>query len=141
MARERIDRMARMLVDGRVPEDFFDTEMPKARADLAALEARLASAPAHQVVELHPATLASYADVLDGLSDAIRSMKPGDAPEVIAALRALIDRVTVIDGPDGTVNCEVVGPLSPLVGPLGGDVVAEDCFPLIPPMEWGRFSA
>ena len=44
-ARARIDRMARLLIDGRVPEDAFDAEMPKARADLAALEARLAAAP------------------------------------------------------------------------------------------------
>lgn len=87
------------------------------------------------------AALASYADVLDSLSETIRAMKPGDAPEVIAALRALIDRVTVIDAPDGSVNCEVVGPSPPSSGAWGGAVVAEERLAQFPPIEWGRFSA
>lgn len=146
-AEAKISRMARMLVDGRVPEDFFDAEMPKARAELAALQARLEAAPSPQVVAPHPAALAAYSDVLARLAPILSSLDPARDRELVDAFRAMIDRVVIHDTPEGGVEAEVIGHLGPLVGGrvvppaplLGTGGVAEVRFPPFPPMTWGRF--
>lgn len=142
-ARGKIERMARMLVEGRVPEDFFDVEMPKARAALAALEARLAAAPSPHVVSLHPTAVASYRRALAGLGPILRHLDPDRDRELIEAFRALIDRVVIHDRDDGGVEAEVIGRLGPLVGgpSLGTSVVAEVRFAHLSPIVWGRFAA
>jgi hypothetical protein len=141
--RGKINRMARMLVDGRVPEDFFDAEMPAAREELASLEARLAAAPAEKVVTLHPAALKTFRRAMAGLSGLLRHLDPQRDRELVESFRALIDRVVIHDAEDGGVEVEVIGRLGPLVAPgmLGGPMVAEVCFPLLPQFFWGRFAA
>lgn len=148
-ARTKIDRMARMLVDGRVPEDFFDAEMPKALAELAGLEARLAAAPSPQVVTLHPAAVASFRRAMSDLAPILRSLDPDRDRELMNAFRALIDRVVIHDREGGAVEAEVIGRLGPLVAgrlvppaPFSGTGgVAEVCFPGLPQFVWGRFAA
>lgn len=125
-----IDGMARMLVDGRVPEDFFDAEMPKARADLAAIEAQIAAAPSPQVIALHPAALSAYRRALADLAPILRSLDPERDRELVEAFRALVDRVVVRDREDGGVDAEVIGWLGPLLaadfrGAGAGRAVAE----------------
>ncbi len=123
--RARINRMARMLVDGRVPEDFFDAEMPAARAELADLEARLAAAPPPNVIALHPAAVASYRQALAELGPILRSLDPARDADLIDAFRGLIDRVVIRDRADGGVDAEVFGWMGPLL--RGGEaVVAEE---------------
>ncbi len=137
--RAKITRMSRMLVEGRVAEDFFDTEMPQVRAELAALEARLAASPATPVVTLHPASVASYADALADLG---RVLTTGhEDRDLIEAFRLLIDRVTIVNGPEKTVICEVVGPLGPLLDRHCHLLVAEVRFPKVATFLWGRFAA
>jgi hypothetical protein len=146
-ARGKIERMARMLVEGRVPEDFFDREMPVARAELETLEARIAAAPSPQVITLHPAALASFRRAMNGLSSILRSLDPVRDAELVDAFRALIDRVVIHDAENGGVEIEVIGRLGPLIAPgmFGGvkavSVVAEVRFPAPPPILWGRFAA
>lgn len=142
-ARAKIDRMARMLVEGRVPEDFFDAEMPKARAELADLEARLAAAPAPQVVTLHPAAVAAFHQAMADLAPILRGLDPERDRELIEATRALIDRVVIHDRDGGAVEAEVIGRIGPLCAPgmLGGPMVAEVRFPAFPQFIWGSFAA
>jgi site-specific DNA recombinase len=142
-ARAKIGRMARMLVDGRVPEDFFDAKMPAAREELASLEARLAAAPAEKVVTLHPAAVKTFRRAMAGLSDLLLDIDPQRDRELMDTFRALIDRVVIHDAEGGGVEVEVIGRLGPLVAPgiMGGPMVAEVRFPTLPPMTWGRFCA
>lgn len=147
-ARGKIDRMARMLIDGRVPEDFFDAEMPKARAELAGLEARLADAPSPQVVTLHPAAVASFQRAMADLAPILRSLDPDRDRELVDAFRALIDRVVIHDRDGGGVEAEVIGRLGPLVAGqlvppspfsgLGG--VAEGRYIHLSPMVFARIA-
>lgn len=145
-ARGKIERMSRMLVDARVPEDFFDAEMPKVRAELAALEARLAAAPASHVVTLHPAAVASFRRAMSDLAPILRSLDPDRDRELVNAFRALIDRVVIHDRDGGAVEAEVIGPLvaGRLVPPApfsGTGGVAEEGFNAIPQFIWGNFAA
>lgn len=44
-AKTKVDRLQMNLIGGRIDNDFFDAQIGPARADLAAREAALASAP------------------------------------------------------------------------------------------------
>lgn len=143
-ARGKIDRMARMLVDGRVPEDFFDKEMPDARAHLAALEARLAAQPDEKVVVLHPTMLAFYRKAFADLGQELASLDAREDAEIISAFRDLIDKVVIHDREDGSVECEVIGRLGPLLkaddgGSKTQNLVAEVRYTASPPVTWGVF--
>lgn len=161
--RAKIKRMAMMVVEGRVADNFFDKEIAEGRSELAALEARLAAAPKAQVVVLHPAAVAAYRDGLARLGEILTDPENPPGPDLVAAFRELIDRVVIHDRQDASVECEVIGCFGPLVGSgptwggrmvagdrppnsppkdgLGGAMVAGDRSPSIPPMMWGRFVA
>lgn len=140
--RAKIDRMARMLVDGKVPEDFFDREMPQARAELARAEARLAEAPDPTVIVLHPAAVAQFRADMADLAAALDDLDPDRDRELIEACRSLITAVTVHDAPGGGIEVETTGILWPLVRAEGGrraeNLVAEDRAPALSPLIWGR---
>lgn len=142
-ARARLDRLSRHLIDGRVDEAFFDREAPPIRAEIANIEARLAEAPAPDVLVLHPVVVAEYANALRQLGTIAGRITPQDQPELVQMFRALVARVVLIDTPDGGYDVEVFGPLTPLlrrqrVHPWGR-VVAEDRLIRSPKIVWGRW--
>lgn len=86
--------------------------------------------------------LAAYRDDLSRLGAILTDIENPPDAELAAALRALIDKVIIHDRQDGSVDCEVVGCLGPLVRPeLGGGradfLVAGGRYPSSPPAEAG----
>lgn len=145
-ARGALDTLQRNLIHGRIDEDFFDREAPALRRALADAQAQLDAAPPAQVVTLHPAMLARLESLLAVLSQHLPTLDPTEDHALIAAFRALIDRVVIHDAPDGSVQAEVIGHISGLVGKDAGDtwgvsLVARGRLLPTPPMIWGRFAA
>lgn len=87
-----------------------------------ALEAQLAAAPAN-VIALHPATIAAYERKLARLQQAIEADIRDGEPDHAAAIRDLVERVTVQRAGD-QIRIEITGRLNALLGPKAfpGDV-------------------
>ena len=120
-AQGAIDRLSRALISERIDEAFFDREIGPLRAALAAAKAKMETAPAPELVALHPAALRVMDGILSILADNLATLDPVDDAEMFLAFRALIERVVIKARPDGDVDCEIHGALAPLLAPDGGE--------------------
>jgi site-specific DNA recombinase len=105
------------------------------RAEREAIEQELAAVDSEPVVlTLHPAALARYEEMLGRLQQAIAAGMATGNPEYSAAIRDLIESVTLRPGgAPGRVEVEIAGRLTALIGPeafpngrrgVGGTLVA-----------------
>ena len=119
VAREA-DRVTDMLIRGVGSESKLDARAKELAVEEAQLHAEIAAVPEAPIaVALHPAAVAYYEEALGRLEEALNAgAQTGDA-EPSAALRDLVDRVTVTRDPKvvGGVDVEISGRLNGLLGP------------------------
>lgn len=140
-ARAKLDRLSRFLIEGRIEVDFFDREAPAAREELRRAEADQAVAAAMQTARVDIDAARAFAAVMADLGQILTALDPEADAALIAAFRALIDRVVVRDAPGGGMTLEVTGVLGPLLS-LGGEAANGSPFATpSPAFLWGRFAA
>jgi len=124
----KIGRAVAAVIDGRITREESEAHLPALRADLAARLVGIAKPPA--VITLLPAAVDSYLRDLARLEDVVnRDLEEGD-DAAAKAIRALVDSVTIMPTPAGTVPGIIVrGRLNSLLGldpfqdgsPVGGE--------------------
>ena len=119
-ARAKVDRLQMALIEGRIDGAFFDAQIAPARAELAAREGALQHVRPANVVVLHPAALADMAAMLAVVAEHLPDVDPRKNPEIVSAVRSLIQKVVIHDAADGGVECEIVGTIAPLLGGKSG---------------------
>jgi DNA invertase Pin-like site-specific DNA recombinase len=136
-ARQAYDRAHRLYIDG-VTDGLAAKMQIRALLDAArAAEAELEACDAPDtVVELHPAAAERYAAALEEL---VTSLSGGFSAEATRILRELITEVRLTPQGDGTVDVEVKGSISALLGDVPPEcrfsVVAEDRYSKEPTLQ------
>jgi site-specific DNA recombinase len=118
-AQAELDRAVRALIKGLLSEEEAAPEIAKARAERDRLKAELAAAPeAAKTVTLHPAALQRYERQLERLQETLHAGIAAGDTEAAAAIRDLVETVTVRPDPDrrGGVQVEIAGRLNALLG-------------------------
>lgn len=140
-ARAKLDRLSRFLIEDRIAVDFFDREAPAARAELAKAEADLAAAGAMQAGRVDIDAARAFAAVMADLGGLLTALDPEADAALIAAFRALIDRVVIRDAPGSGMTIEVTGVLGPLLSFGEGAANGSPFATPSPVFLWGRFAA
>jgi site-specific DNA recombinase len=119
VAQRELERAAKALIKGTLPEDVAEKEITALRVERDRLKAELKAAPtAQNVVALHPATLERYEYQISRLHETLeRGCAAGDV-EAAKAIRDLVETVTVKRDParPGGVQVEIIGRLDALLG-------------------------
>jgi site-specific DNA recombinase len=132
-----LERARSALIKGLITEDEAELELPRLRAERAAIAADLASVGSEtNVVALHPGVIERYIADVEALEATLARHAASDAESsrrLTATLRSLIVRVTVTPfGKGEGFEVEVTGRLSELVGeklfPSGGSLVPQEGF-------------
>jgi site-specific DNA recombinase len=112
-----IERTVAALIKGTITEAEAEKHLPELRQERARLAAQAAQAgnPA-QVVSLHPAAVTAYLRDLERLDEAVNAGIAEGNPEINEAVRNLVETVTVLPAPAGTLpDIQVTGHLASLV--------------------------
>jgi site-specific DNA recombinase len=113
-----LERAVKALIKGTLPEDVAEKEIAALRIERDQLKIELEALPTVQnVVALHPAMLERYEAQLARLHDALGAGCAGGDVEAAAAIRDLVETVTVKRDPQrrGGVQVEIVGRLNALL--------------------------
>jgi site-specific DNA recombinase len=118
VAQRELERAAKALIKGTLPEDVSEKEIAGLRLECDGIRGKLETLPAKQnVVALHPATLERYETQLARLHEALEAGCAAGDIEAAAAIRDLVETVTVKRDPArrGGVEVEIVGRLNALL--------------------------
>ena len=113
-----LERAFKAFTRGIVPEDVAEKQMAALQAERETLESKLEATPAApSVVVLHPAALSRYEGQLSRLQEALAAGSAAGDIEAAAAIRDIVDTVTVRPDPEhrGSVLIEIVGRLNVLL--------------------------
>ncbi len=126
-----LDRLIKLYSVGTLELDQVEGRMKELQAEKKALTAEAATARAQvPVVEIHPAAISRFYDVLEDIRAKLEAGEPIKDAGLLAAIRGAISHVVVRDIPSGGYEAEVVTYVSALTGEaipnLGGKVVAEE---------------
>jgi site-specific DNA recombinase len=119
VAQRELERAAKALIKGTLPEDVAEKEIAALRLERDQIRSELEALPTKQnVVALHPATLERYETQLARLHEALEAGCIAGDIEAAAAIRDLVETVTVKRDPvrPGGVQVEIVGRLNALLG-------------------------
>jgi site-specific DNA recombinase len=123
VAQRELERAAKALIKGTLPEDVADKEIAALRIERDQIKLELEAEPmAQNIIALHPATLQHYEAQLARLHEALEAGCAAGDVEAAAAIRDLVETVTVKRAParPGGVQVEIVGRLSALLGEASG---------------------
>jgi site-specific DNA recombinase len=123
VAQRELERAAKALIKGTLPEDVAEKEIMALRLECDRLKIELEAVPtAHNVVSLHPATLERYEAQVARLHEALEAGCAAGDVEAAEAIRDLTETVTVKRDPTrpGGVQVEIVGRLNALLGEGAG---------------------
>jgi site-specific DNA recombinase len=123
VAQRELERAAKALIKGTLPEDVAEKEITALRLERDRLKTDLEAVPtAQNVVALHPATLERYEYQITRLHEALEIGCAAGDVEAAEAIRDLVETVTVERDParPGGVQVEIVGRLDALLGQGAG---------------------
>lgn len=140
------DRITDWLIQGVGDVNRLDRRAKELMAEEQALTAQLSSVEeAPNVIALHPQALAHFERQLHALSGALGRAIDLDIQEAAAAIRDLVETVTLRKNEDGSISIEILGHLNGLLSipntqkPVWGLVVAEERYNQSPhrlPIPW-----
>jgi site-specific DNA recombinase len=117
--RRELERAAKLLIKGVLPEETGAKQIAALEAERVMLTAKLEPSPVEKnAVALHPAALARYESQLAKLQQVLAAGTSMGDTEAAAAIRDLVETVTVRPHPDrrGGVLVEIAGRLNALLG-------------------------
>lgn len=137
-AQRRLERAIDALINEELPRKEAVARVAALEAERNEADAQLeAAARAPEPIALHPAAVKRYLSTIERLADAAAREQADGNPEVMQAVRDLIESVTVQPTADGGLTLAVEGRLASLIGRdlfprarvgVGGLVVAEARF-------------
>lgn len=127
-----LDRATTLLIKGILDEEKGAAQIRELKSERTALVAERAAVEDKEIdLTIHPGITRSYLSSLDNLEEALRGPRGVHESEEFAAIRNLVDQITVTPGDATSRNhIEVAGDLARLLAPAGsasgGMVVAEE---------------